>query len=129
MSRHPKQRSALTNGARPFLLPVPGTTEAARRYKDVLDALEAERGGAVAMTVTQREAARAYAGLSVQLALMHADVAAGRPVDPEAMGQIGDRMDRQARRMGPPQSPARQTFEQRLEVRRVRTLAAPGLAS
>ncbi len=44
-NRSPKQRSALANGSRPFLVTVPGNTEAARHYKSILDAVEAERGG------------------------------------------------------------------------------------
>ncbi|MCJ2056845.1 hypothetical protein MKL09_09790 [Methylobacterium sp. J-048] len=105
--RSPKQRSALANGSRPFLVTVPGSTEAARHYKSVLDEVEAERGGKAAMSVTQREAARAYAGLAVELAKLHAAMAGGQNVDLEALGQIGDRMDRQARRMGPPRAPER----------------------
>ena len=113
-NRHPKQRSALANGSRPFIVTVPGSTEAARHYKSVLDEVEAERGGRAAMSVTQREACRAYAGLAVQLALMHAELAAGRPVDPEAMGQLGDRMDRQSRRMGNPKASAPKTLRAHL---------------
>lgn len=112
-SRSPKQRSALANGSRPFLVTVPGSTEAARHYKSVLDEVEAERGGRAAMSVTQREAARAYAGLAVELAKLHAAMAGGQDVDLEALGQIGDRMDRQARRMGPPKAPERQTVRDR----------------
>lgn len=111
--RSPKQRSALANGSRPFLVTVPGSTEAARHYKSVLDEVEAERGGRAAMSVTQREAARAYAGLAVELAKLHAAMAAGQNVDLEALGQIGDRMDRQARRMGPPKAPDRQGLRER----------------
>ena len=112
-SRSPQQRSALANGSRPFLVTVPGSTEAARHYKSVLDEVEAERGGRAAMSVTQREAARAYAGLAVELAKLHAAMAGGQDVDLEALGQIGDRMDRQARRMGPPKAPERQTVRDR----------------
>ncbi|MHC2108339.1 hypothetical protein [Methylobacterium sp. CM6246] len=111
--RSPKQRSALANGSRPFLVTVPGSTEAARHYKSVLDEVEAERGGKAAMSVTAREAARAYAGLAVELAKLHAAMAGGQNVDLEALGQIGDRMDRQARRMGPPKAPERPGLRER----------------
>jgi len=50
--RSPKQRSALANGSRPFLVTVPSRTEAARHYKSLPDEVEAERGGRAAMTVT-----------------------------------------------------------------------------
>lgn len=112
-TRSPKQRSALANGSRPFLVTVPGSTEAARHYKSVLDEVEAERGGKASMSVTQREAARAYAGLAVELAKLHAAMVAGQDVDLEALGQIGDRMDRQARRMGPPTPPERPGVRER----------------
>lgn len=112
-TRSPKQRSALANGSRPFLVTVPGSTEAARHFKCVLDEVEAERGGKAAMSVTQREAARAYAGLAVELAKLHAAMASGQNVDLEALGQIGDRMDRQARRMGPPKAPERPGVRER----------------
>jgi hypothetical protein len=116
--RSPKQRSALANGSRPFLVTVPGSTEAARHYKSVLDEVEAERGGRAAMSVTQREAARAYAGLAVELAKLHAAMASGQNVDLEALGQIGDRMDRQARRMGSPNAPEREGVRERYARRR-----------
>ena len=111
--RSSRQRSALANGSRPFLVTVPGSTEAARHYKSVLEEVEAERGGRAAMSVIQREAARAYAGLAVELAKLHAAMAAGQNVDLEALGQIGDRMDRQARRMGPPTPPERPGVRER----------------
>jgi hypothetical protein len=112
-TRSPKQRSALANGSRPFLATVPGSTEAARHYKSVLDEVEAERGGRAAMSVTQREAARAYAGPAVELAKLHAAMASGQNVDLKVLGQIGDRMDRRARRMGPPKAPERQGVRER----------------
>lgn len=117
-TRAPKQRSALANGSRPFLVTVPGSTEAARHFKCVLDEVEAERGGRAAMTVVQREAARAYAGLAVELAKLHAAMAAGQNVDLEALGQIGDRMDRQARRMGPPKALRALSWDERNAARK-----------
>ncbi|MCJ2023662.1 hypothetical protein [Methylobacterium sp. J-067] len=84
----------------------------------MLDEVEAERGGRAAMSVTQREAARAYAGLAVELAKLHAAMAGGQNVDLEALGQIGDRMDRQARRMGSPKAPEREGVRERYARRR-----------
>ncbi|WP_156376269.1 hypothetical protein [Methylobacterium sp. Leaf117] len=82
----------------------------ARRYADILRELEAERGGAAGLSVTAREAMRAYAGLAVRLEQLHTDIAAGKEVDPEALGQLGDRLDRQARRMGPVKAPERRSL-------------------
>ncbi len=70
------------------------------------------------MSVTQREAARAYAGLAVELAKLHAVMAGGQDVDLEALGQIGDRMDRQARRMGPPKASRALTWDERNAARK-----------
>ena len=112
MARHKRQCSALTNGSALFLGSVDGRSLIARRYSDLLRELEEERGGAAMLGVTAREAARAYAGLAVRLDQLHADIAAGKAVDPEALGQLGDRMDRQARRMGPPRAPERKSLRE-----------------
>lgn len=112
MARHTRQCSAVTNGSTLFLGTVDGRTPIARRYADLPRELEAERGGSAALSVTAREAARAYAGLAVRLEQLHTDIAAGRAVDPEALGQLGDRMDSQARRMGPVKAPERLSLRQ-----------------
>lgn len=121
MSRAPKAnfaRSAISNGKRLFLGEVDGRSDLARRYSDILADLEQERGGADVLSVTQREACRAYAGLSVRLEQMHADLAAGRPVDSEVLGQLGDRLDRQARRIGPVKSTKPMDIRSHLASRR-----------
>lgn len=102
MTKHPsKGRSIVTNGRRLFMVPVQDGAEF-RRFADLLAKVEAERGGREAMTVTQQEAARQFVALSVAMERLHAELAAGRPVNLEDLGQLGDRADRQARRMGPP---------------------------
>jgi len=114
MAKHPeKGRSGVTNGTRVFLSPVLDSVSG-RRFADLLHAAERERGGRDAMTVTQQEAARQWAGLCVAMEQLHADLAAGKSVDLEALGQIGDRADRQARRMGPVKPEARRTVLDRL---------------
>ena len=121
-----RNRSVVTTGSQTFLEPVAYARSGphVRRYRDLLDALERERGGPEAMDVAQREACRAYAGLAVHLEQIHTDMATGKPVDHEAMGQIGDRMERQARRMGPPvKRPALPTAS------RTRRLRVPSPAS
>lgn len=116
--RAPRTRSAQSNGSRLFLGTVDGRTEAARRYRDLFEALTDERGGVAAMRTGEIEAARIYAGLAVMLARMHVEIAEGKPVDAEQVGQIGDRMDRAMRRMGPVKAAQRQTLEQRLAAER-----------
>lgn len=116
--RPPRVRSAVTNGNRVFLTPVDGNSEVARRFKDIMHEVERERGGPDALSVTVREACRAYAGLAVVLEGMHADLASGRPVDVEAMGIIGDRLDRQARRMGPVKAAERASLRDHFAGRR-----------
>lgn len=63
------RRSALTNRSRRFLHPQADTPEA-RRFSGLLSELEAERGGYDAMTTTQREAARQWAGLAIMAETM-----------------------------------------------------------
>ncbi|WP_336490934.1 hypothetical protein [Methylobacterium nigriterrae] len=109
--RTARQRSALANGARPFLKPVAVNSHEARFFKDVLASLEAERP---AMSETQRQAARAFAALAVVQAQMHTDIALGRTVDHEAMGQIADRLSRLSRQMGPPAKPQRTSLRDHL---------------
>lgn len=119
MTRHPKGRSAVTNGTRVHLQPVPDT-EHARRYRDLLEQAESERGGRAAMSVSAQQAARAWAGLAILLERQHMRMAMGEDLTPneiETMGQIGDRMDRQSRRMGPVKAKTAQTLEQRLAER------------
>lgn len=111
---HPRHQSRLTNGSTLFLGDVDARSSVGRRYADLLRELEAERGGAAALSVTAREAVRAYAGLAVRLEQLHTDIAAGKAVDPEALGQLGDRLDRQARRMGPPKAPERKSLRDHL---------------
>ena len=111
---HPRHQSRLTNGSRVFLGDVDARSPVGRRYADLLRELEAERGGATGLSVTAREAVRIYAGLAVRLEQLHADIAAGKDVDPEALGQLGDRLDRQARRMGPPKAPERKSLRDHL---------------
>ena len=107
--RSPRGRSALSNGSALFLGVVDGRSETGRRYADLVADLTAERGGHTALSVGQMEAVRTYAGLAILRDRMHADLARGQPVDPEALGQIGDRMARQVRQMGPPKQPAKLT--------------------
>jgi hypothetical protein len=66
-----------------------------------------ERGGPAAVTIVQQQAIRRYAALAVECESMEADRAAGKTIDAEAYGQLADRMDRQARRMGPTKADAK----------------------
>lgn len=96
-----RQRAAITNGSRVFLERVNSDSEHARRFKDLVEQAERERGGRAALGATEQVAVRIWAGLVVQLDAMHSVIGRGDTVDPEMLGQIGDRIDRAARRMGP----------------------------
>ncbi|GJD58254.1 hypothetical protein [Methylobacterium dankookense] len=115
--RDPRARTRLTNGKTLFLGEVDGRTEIGRRYGDLIADLMAERGGQAAMELHQIEAIRTYAGLAIQRDLLHSRIAAGERVDTEELGQIGDRMDRQARRMGPPLAPERKSLREHVAGR------------
>lgn len=111
MTTKPKRsawvRSKLSNGNALFLGDVDGRTKIGRVIADTIADLIAERGGREALTVGQLNAIRNYAGHVVMQEQMVTDMAEGRPVNAEAYGQIGDRMARQLRIMGPPKAPER----------------------
>jgi hypothetical protein len=108
-----KGRSRVSNGTR-LLIGGDARSKVARRWRDLVLDAEAERGGSEALTLTQRQAIRRWATLAVQCEQMEADLAAGRPVSPEVYGQLVDRADRAARRMGPVRkAPARPTLFER----------------
>lgn len=110
-----KQRSAMTNGTRMFIEALPGNGIEARRFRDLVRALMDERGGADALTVRKREACRTYAGLILMRDKLNLAQAKGEPVDPEALGQIGDRIARAGREMGPEVKPAKLTAREHAE--------------
>lgn len=115
MSRHLKHRSGVTNGTRTHIREV-GQTEVARRYRDLLEQAERERGGKEAMPIHTQTAARLWAGHAVAAELIIGRIAAGETLSAEeleAFGRIGDRMDRQAGRMGPAKVSPRDTLQQR----------------
>lgn len=101
-----KQRSAISNGTRTFLEALPGNGIHARRFRDLLHDLIAERGGPEAMTVRRREACRTYAGLILMRDMLNNRQAKGEAVEPSALGQIGNDIARAAREMGPEVKPA-----------------------
>jgi hypothetical protein len=99
-----RTRSSATTGGRLHILPVDGRTVAGRRFRDLVELLEAERGGANALDVATRAAVRGYAQLLVERELLEAKRASGHEIDAEVYGQLLDRCDRLLRRMGPPVS-------------------------
>ena len=109
-----KQRSAMSNGTRTFLEALPGNVIEAHRFPDLVADLLAGRGGAEALTVRKREACRTYAGLILERDKLHLALAKGDPVDPEALGQIGDRIARAGREMGPEAKPRALTLEEKI---------------
>ncbi|KQP91548.1 hypothetical protein ASF57_23040 [Methylobacterium sp. Leaf117] len=96
-------RSAVTNGKRPFLRRIAGgATEASRRYADILAALFVERGGVEAMTVAVQEACRSYCGLAVRMEELHADLVAGKPVANSTLCRVSNSLTRARCAMGEP---------------------------
>jgi hypothetical protein len=113
MSKHPKSRSAVTNGQRTFLHPVDGRKAEARRFEDILLEVQAQHGGDACMNVYQKSAARAYASLCVARETMELAQARGEPFDQDQYGVLCDRMDRQARRLGEKRIPALRSARER----------------
>lgn len=109
--------SAVANGTSLFMGQVDERTAPARLFGELLRMAEEERGGREAMSVVQRQAARAWAVTTVEMERMAAEAtAAGKPLPPEH-GVLCDRADRQARRMGPVKAPARKTIRDHLAAK------------
>lgn len=119
MKRPPsKTRSAVSNGTRLYLTALDGRSEAARRFADILRDIEAEHGGREHMGVATHAAARAFAQLCVEREIMEQRRAEGHEIDVELYGQLCDRIDRQARRIVPPERKSKPDLREYLKGRR-----------
>lgn len=118
-AKHPKTRSAVTNGSRVFLRRIDGRGPEARRFEDILAEVHAMLGGEASMTIIQKAAARAFASLCVAREVMEQAQVEGKAFDAEAYGQLCDRMDRQARRLGEPEAPIRPSAREHVKAPRI----------
>ncbi len=94
------QRSAVTNGVRAFLSPGGEQSVVGRRWRDLYDAITADRGGADALTEAQRQLARRVATLAVKAELMEAGQAKGKDLDLEAYLSLTNAIGRASARLG-----------------------------
>jgi hypothetical protein len=99
-SRH--HRSALTNGNRLFVLEgnADGRSASYRRFKDVLEQILADIGGAEHLSEGQRQLCRRAATLSIAAEAMEADAIGNKPFDVDLYGQLTDRLGRCLQRLG-----------------------------
>ena len=97
-----KHRSALTNGNRLFVLEgnADGRSASYRRFKDVLEQILADLGGADSLSEAQRQLCRRAATLSVMAESMEADAIGNKPFDVDLYGQLTDRLGRCLQRLG-----------------------------
>lgn len=93
-------RAAVTNGSRLHGTAVDGRTEAARRFRDVLDAILSDLGGSEGLSEGQRQLARRAAMMSVEAERMESEAVAGGKLDPDAFGALADRLGRVFNRLG-----------------------------
>ena len=93
-SRH--HRSALTNGNRLFVLEgnADGRSASYRRFKDVLEQILADMGGAEHLSEAQRQLCRRAATLSIAAEAMESDAIGNKPFDVDLYGQLTDRLGR-----------------------------------
>jgi len=98
----PACRSRVTNAKTPWLdaSAVDGRSKVARRFKDVLNEITADLGGADRLSEGQRQIARRVAMLSVQCELLEAQAVAGGEFDIERYGMMTDRLGRAFQRLG-----------------------------
>ena len=89
----PTSRSRVTNG-RELLPNVDGRSRSARRYRDIVSALVAERGGEAALSESEKALVRSAASLTVQSEAMAAAMVRGEPIDPEQMTRVNNALTR-----------------------------------
>ena len=77
-----------------------GRSAAARRFKDILQQILADLGGADILSEGQRQLCRRAATLSIQAESMEANAIAGKPFDTDLYGQLTDRLGRCLQRLG-----------------------------
>lgn len=94
-----RQRSAVTNGSRLFV-EGDGNSAWSRRFRDVLEAIMSDLGGATALSEGQRQLARRCAMLSVQCERLEAAAIAGEAFDADLYGTLTDRLGRAFGRLG-----------------------------
>jgi hypothetical protein len=93
------QRSAVTNGTRLFVIR-PGDNKWARRFRDILNEVISDLGGADRLSEGQRQLARRCATISLACERLEGDIAAGREVDVLLYGVLTDRLGRAFQRLG-----------------------------
>ncbi|MGB6711653.1 MAG: hypothetical protein WBE85_16235 [Methylocella sp.] len=97
-----KHRSALTNGNRLFVLEgnADGRSASYRRFKDVLEQILADLGGADLLSEGQRQLCRRAATLSIMAESMECDAIGNKAFDVDLYGQLTDRLGRCLQRLG-----------------------------
>jgi hypothetical protein len=100
MPRKNANRAAVSNGTR--LLPgsVDGRSRFARRYRDLVQDISADLGGAERLSTLQHQLIRRAAALASQCELIEADIAAGRPADLERFASAIALLTRVSRQLG-----------------------------
>jgi hypothetical protein len=97
-----KHRSALTNGNRLFVLEgnADGRSATYRRFKDVLEQILADLGGADTLSEGKRQLCRRATTLSIMAESMECDAVGNKPFDVDLYGQLTDRLGRCLQRLG-----------------------------
>ena len=94
-------RSAVTNGNRYFAPDgTDGRTAAFRRFRDILEQIHEDLGGADNLSEGQRQLCRRAATMSMQCEILEAECVGGRTFDVDCYGQLTDRLGRCLQRLG-----------------------------
>ena len=100
--RSRNHRSGVSNGTRLFVLEgnADGRSAPYRRFKDVLEQILADMGGADFLSEGQRQLCRRAATLSIMAESMEADAVGNKHLDIDIYGQLTDRLGRCLQRLG-----------------------------
>ncbi len=100
-SRQRAHRSAVSNGTKLFCVDgLDGRSQTARRFRDLVETIGNDLGGADHLSEGQKQLIRRAATLSIMAEAMEADAVRNLAFDGEAYGVLCDRLGRCLQRLG-----------------------------
>jgi hypothetical protein len=97
-SRQRAHRSAVSNGTKLFC--VDGRSQVARRFRDLVEVMTLDLGGADRLSEGQKQLIRRAATLAIMSESVEADLCRNMAFDADQYGQLCDRLGRCLQRLG-----------------------------
>jgi hypothetical protein len=101
VAKRPHHRSSVSNGRRLFAIEgMDGRTYTGRRFRDLIEEITIDLGGAGMVSTAQKQLIRRAATLSIMCESLEAQCVQGHPFDCELYGSLTDRLGRCLQRLG-----------------------------